>query len=186
MTSFWSLPVRGRDTPRQYMYCSTLCIQSLAVSCCQSTKTKGEAKVWRIANRIWRGASSERMLPMFVGWEGHTLGHCLLDPASPFLLCAAVGNWGGTHKKIDPGRSGICLYVSCGVLFVSQGERQRRNSKLQGSFKHKPHGPCVSQQTFLLLSCTQFRHSPLLQLICSSASISVIFLSLLCFFPQRE
>lgn len=126
------------------------------------------------------------MLQMFDKMSVRVIGVvCLFSLALLFSLFEVVGSWSSTETG-DPQRPtefDTCLDVSFAVLFASQGERQRTNSKLQGSFKHTVP---VSQQASLHLLCTQFKHSPLLWLICSSAGIVDLFVVIVVLFSQRE
>lgn len=172
------------------LYCISVHVFSLGLAYCQSATREGEADMRRIINRIWQAASSQCLTDkrnVRVTRVASVFSLFLVSIALLFLFVEIVGSWSGT-KKDDPRRSkefDACLDVSCVVLFVSPGERQRTHSKPQGSFKHKPTLP-VSQQASLLLSCTRFKHSPLLRLICSSAGIVDLFVVVVVLFSQRE
>lgn len=169
------------------LHCISVHTVCFLLADCLSARRE-EVKMWGIINRIWQGVSSKPMLQMFDKMSVRVTGVvCLLSFALLFLLFEVVGSWSST-KTGDPQRPtefDTCLDVSFAVLFASQGERQRTNSKLQGSLKHKRTVP-VSQQASLHLLCTQFKHSPLLWLICSSPGIVDLFVVIVVLFSQRE
>lgn len=157
---------------------------SPTTSCCLPARGV-EVKMWGIIKRIWQGASSKHMLQMFDKMSVRVTHLVCLSPFAELFLLFEVAGIGAANRwptKVYSLMLAWTWVLPACLLHKDRGREQIQSCKAPLNTNTVP----VSQQASLLPLCTQFKHCPLLWLICSSAGIVDLFDVIVVLFSQRE